>query len=69
MGNNDKSSTWITVIVVIIILACIGSCSNTGEDHNDGKCDICGKTATYSDSSEEYCRKHLEKAIEYYLGD
>ena len=24
---------------------------------------------SYSDGSEEYCRKHLESAIEYYLDD
>ena len=69
MGNSGKGSGWIIAIIVIVILACIGSCSNTEKDHNDGKCDICGKSATYSDGSEEYCRKHLESAIEYYLDD
>ena len=67
--NSGKGTGWIIAIVVVMILAMIGSCSNTEKDHNDGECDICGKTATYSDGSEEYCRNHLEKAIEYYLDD
>lgn len=35
---------------------------------DDGKCDICGEKATeYTLYDEEYCKKHLNNAVEYYL--
>lgn len=69
-GNNasgGKGNGFIVVIVIVILIVLIGSCTNSEEDHNDGKCDICGKAATYSDSEEEYCDKHLESATKWYI--
>lgn len=43
-------------------------CSNdSSTNHHDGKCDICGKSATYQGSGEEYCNKHLKSAVEWYV--
>lgn len=70
MANNNssgKGTVVIAVIVIILILGGLGSCMKGEEDHNDGKCDICGKSATYSDGDEEYCDKHLKSAVEYYI--
>ncbi len=56
---------------LLLVFACVFmmfSLTACGEaDHDDGKCDICDKPATYSDSDEEYCDKHLESAVEWYL--
>lgn len=35
-------------------------------DHNDGKCDICGKAVEYSGQDEEYCAEHFKNAVEWY---
>lgn len=72
MANNNqqsggKGSMILAIVVIILVLGGLGSCMKGEEDHNDGKCDICGKTATYSDGDEEYCRKHLESAVEWYI--
>ena len=64
--NRKSGNGWIVAILVIGLLAFIGVLSNK-EDHNDGKCDICGKSSTYSDGNEEYCDKHLESAVNWYL--
>lgn len=54
------------LLVAIMMMCSLVACGE--EDHNDGKCDICGKRATYSDADrEEYCDKHLEDAVEWYL--
>ena len=68
--NNNQGGNGSIIGIIIIILAVmwlIGSCIDTEEDHDDGKCDICGKKATYSSSDEEYCNKHLEDALEWYI--
>lgn len=64
-------------IIIIAVFALVGLfsiiwavSSSDRIDHNnhhDGKCDICGKTATYSSSSEEYCDKHLRDAVKWYM--
>lgn len=33
----------------------------------DNKCDICGKRATHTIGSEEYCSTHYKKAREWYV--
>jgi len=53
------------VTILILVLFTFTGCGDT--DHNDGKCDICGKTATYSSSREEYCDKHLKSAVKWYI--
>ncbi len=68
----DTSKKWGSVgkVVVLLCVIIITMCTFTAcgeEDHDDGKCDICGKTATYSGSREEYCDKHLEDAINWYI--
>lgn len=55
----------ICIMLMITIMALFSGCGE--EDHNDGKCDICGKKASYSDNDEEYCDKHLKNAVEWYI--
>lgn len=56
------------VLCGIFILTLLFSLCGCGdEDHNDGKCDICGKSSTYSDGDEEYCDKHLRDAVNWYI--
>ena len=63
----DKVTTIISIILLLIVITIFKSCANRDEDHNDGRCDICGKKATYSSKGvEEYCDEHLEDAIEWY---
>lgn len=69
--NNDMKMDKTTIIISLFFLAIISflfySCSHKEANHNDGKCDICGKKATYSSKDvEEYCDEHLEDAIEWY---
>ena len=69
MPNNkpDKPTIIISCILLVIVAILFYSCSHIEPDHNDGKCDICGKKATYSSKGkEEYCDKHAEEAIEWY---
>ena len=56
----------IMLIMVRLLVFSISSCSGE-EDHDDGKCDICGKKATYSSENEEYCDKHSLEAAIWYL--
>ena len=69
MPNNkpDKLTIIVSCILLVIVVILFYSCSHIEPDHNDGKCDICGKKATYSSKGEEeYCDKHAEEAIEWY---
>ena len=69
MPNNkpDKPTIIISCILLVIVAILFYSCSHIEPDHNDGKCDICGKKATYSSKGkEEYCDQHAEEAIEWY---
>lgn len=53
------------LLVAIMMMCTLTACGE--EDHDDGKCDICGKSATYSNSREEYCSKHSMDAAEWYM--
>lgn len=69
MPNNkpDKPTIIISCILLVIVAILFYSCSHIEPDHNDGKCDICGKKATYSSKGkEEYCDQHAKEAIEWY---
>ena len=69
MPNNkpDKPTIIISCILLVIVAILFYSWSHIEPDHNDGKCDICGKKATYSSKGkEEYCDQHAEEAIEWY---
>lgn len=70
----DKLTLIISLILCIILGILFYACSHQEPDHNDGKCDICDRKATYSSKNkEEYCDEHAEDAIEWYykqmLGD
>jgi hypothetical protein len=54
------------VVIIVIVLGIIGMVTNK-TDHDDGKCDICGKAAAYSGADEEYCDEHLMDAAEWYI--
>lgn len=45
MPNNkpDKPTIIISCILLVIVAILFYSCSHIEPDHNDGKCDICGK--------------------------
>lgn len=60
-----KYNKLVCLLLSLILVFALSGCGE--EDHNDGKCDICKKTATYSDSDEEYCDKHLRDAVEWYI--
>lgn len=68
--NNDTSSNNMNKLfiglIIFIALGLIGSLLNK-TDHDDGKCDICNKKATYTTSAEEYCDKHLENAVNWHI--
>jgi hypothetical protein len=68
-NSNQKPKIGVVgvIVIIVIIMGFIGMIANGKEDHNDGKCDICGKTAVYSGDEEEYCSKHLEDAVEWYI--
>ena len=61
----------VVAIIVFIILAgfLLKSCFSAGpsKNHNDGKCDICGKPATHSGSGYEYCDKDFKDATEWIM--
>jgi len=65
-GNSNNINKVLIAIIVFVALGLIGKFFNR-INHDDNKCDICGKRATYSTSSEEYCDKHLKSAVEWYI--
>ena len=65
MNNNSSKYGIIAVTVMVILL--IGSCSGPSYVSGDHKCDICGKPATKSIGSEEYCSKHYKDAEKWYI--
>ena len=60
--NMGCGITIAIIIVIILICALIGNSTN----HDDGKCDICGKKAVKSSSDYEYCLEHYVDAVDYY---
>lgn len=69
-NNSSKIDNIFGIIGIVFICIFIFSCCNGSEqDHDDGKCDVCGKSATYSSAEEEYCDEHLQKAVEWYISN
>lgn len=60
----NKLQIFMFVLVLIILI--FSACGST-YDSDDGKCDICGATATYELNDEEYCNEHLGDAAAWYL--
>ncbi|MBQ9557055.1 MAG: hypothetical protein IJU94_00430 [Clostridia bacterium] len=58
---------WVIIAIICVVALVLYLIGSAPANHNDGKCDICGKKAVYSDGREEYCSKHLESAVQYYL--
>lgn len=59
-------SIVILIVAVVLLLACISSCTDDGHAPgygNTSKCTICGKTATHKTSNYGYCDKHWKDAI------
>lgn len=52
------------VLLISIMTFAFAGCREA--DHNDGKCDICGKAVEYSGQDEEYCAEHFKNAVEWY---
>ena len=53
-----------TIIISASLFQLLCSCGETYVS-GDNKCDICGKRATYTIGSEEYCNKHYQKARDW----
>lgn len=64
MQKGNKSGILIAIIIILIFIGVFGSCDRI--DHNDGKCDICGKPATYKGNDEEYCEEHFKDVLHWY---
>lgn len=64
--DNMKRRIACIFITIILTFSFLG-CSTPGKNHNDGKCDICGKSASYSDGDEEYCNEHFKDAVQWYI--
>ena len=58
------------VTYILLLTLIVFTFSACGEDTNDGKCDVCGKSKyTKLSDGNEYCYDHWKSAIDYYLGD
>lgn len=74
-NSTSKSTKTITIVVIaiiaiIVLVFVVKGFTGTNlrnKNHHDGKCDICGKTATYSGNNEEYCDTHLKDAVDWYI--
>ena len=66
-----KKNMGCGIIVIIIIAVILIACLFGGEDHDDGKCDICGESgAIQAGSNAELCINHIIKANnQYYKGN
>lgn len=67
---NESSSLIGIIFIAVIICVCFllfKACSTPTYDSNDGKCDICGKSATEEINGEEYCNEHYGNALEWYV--
>ena len=61
--NMGCGITIIILIIVVILIAWLFG----GEDHDDGKCDICGKSGAIQVSDNaELCTEHILKANNQY---
>ena len=70
MPKKEKTiATIITlVIIAVVTIFLFKACSNTDpskQNHHDGKCDICGKTATFNFSNAEYCNKCFDDFMDW----
>lgn len=70
MPKKEKTIATIITFVIIAVVAVFlfKACSNTGpskQNHHDGKCDICGKTATFNFSNAEYCNKCFDDFMDW----
>lgn len=75
-NSSSREKSTISVIGIIIVLAVfvflLKSCFYSGpsySNHNDGKCDICGKHASYSGSGYEYCEKDYWEATAWIMNN
>lgn len=68
-STNSKFGKIIGAIFAIVVCVfLVKACTGDSYDANDGKCDICGKTAyTKLSDGNEYCYEHYKNAINYYL--
>lgn len=66
-NNNSKSSIISGIVIFILLSFLLKSCSGPSYVAGDHKCDICGKPATKSIGSEEYCSKHYKDAEKWYI--
>lgn len=55
------------IAIITIVFTLVFTVSACSPDPNDGKCDICGKAATYRNGREEYCSKHSFDAAKWYI--
>lgn len=51
--------------IIFVIIVVFQSCA--APDPHDGRCDICGKYATYHGTKEEFCDEHSWDAALYYF--
>lgn len=66
--QRSKGSGIVFLAVILVIIFIIGkACGIGGHEAGDGKCDICGKRATKSIGTEEYCSEHYGDAEEWYI--
>ncbi len=61
-----KASRLLCVAILSIIMTSLVACGETYVS-GDNKCDICGKKATHTIGSEEYCNKHYKDARDWYI--
>lgn len=56
----------LAIVTSVMLLSVLCSCGETYVS-GDNKCDICGKKATHTIGSEEYCNKHYKDARDWYI--
>ncbi len=68
-NNTSKNMGCTVAIIIAIVVAILAVIIGSSEDHNDGKCDICGKSATNVSSNAELCTYHILWANDEYYKD
>ena len=69
----DKTKKWLIILIVAIFLvALVFACSDINShpyaaNHNDGKCDNCGRPATTKINGWEYCASDAAGFYEYHF--